>query len=50
MRAMVAIVLIAFAAAAVRAAEKAEPPKGFVPIFDGKTFRGWEGNLKAFRI
>jgi len=21
-----------------------------VPIFDGKTFEGWEGNLKAFRI
>ncbi len=23
---------------------------GFVPIFDGKTFAGWEGNLDVFRI
>jgi hypothetical protein len=22
----------------------------FVPLFDGKTFDGWEGNLKVFRI
>jgi hypothetical protein len=21
----------------------------FVPLFDGKTFEGWEGNLKVFR-
>jgi len=26
------------------------PPQGFVAIFDGKTFAGWEGNLDAFRI
>ncbi len=25
-----------------------EPP--FRPLFDGKTFNGWEGNLKVFRI
>ncbi len=24
--------------------------EGFVPIFDGKTFAGWEGNLKVFRV
>lgn len=23
---------------------------GFEPLFDGKTFDGWEGNLKSFRI
>jgi hypothetical protein len=23
---------------------------GFVPLFDGKTFKGWAGNLEAFRI
>lgn len=23
---------------------------GFQPLFDGKTFEGWEGNLKIFRI
>jgi len=26
----------------------AEPP--FVPLFDGKSFSGWEGNLELFRI
>jgi hypothetical protein len=24
--------------------------KGFVRIFDGKTLKGWEGNLKTFRV
>ncbi|GAG42686.1 unnamed protein product, partial [marine sediment metagenome] len=24
--------------------------KGFTPLFDGKTFKGWEGNLDVFRI
>ena len=24
--------------------------RGFTPLFDGKTFSGWEGNLKVFRI
>ena len=28
---------------------EAQTPKA-VPIFDGKTFNGWEGNLKIFRI
>ena len=23
---------------------------GFIPLFDGKTFDGWEGNQKIFRI
>ncbi len=26
------------------------PPEGFQSLFDGKTFDGWEGNLKVFRI
>jgi hypothetical protein len=30
--------------------EKTSPQPGFVPLFDGKTFTGWEGNLKVFRI
>ncbi len=34
-------------ALAVPAADKEE---GFVPLFDGKTFDGWEGDLKTFRI
>ncbi|MEO8496664.1 MAG: DUF1080 domain-containing protein [Planctomycetota bacterium] len=24
--------------------------EGFVPLFDGKTLAGWEGNLKVFRV
>ncbi len=40
--------------AAAPATRPAKPPRkdeaGFKPIFDGKTFRGWEGNLKWFRI
>lgn len=31
----------------VAAAEKEE---GFMPIFDGKTLKGWEGNEKFFRV
>jgi len=37
------IVLIA---ASVSAADKSE----FLPLFDGRTLDGWEGNLKVFRI
>lgn len=28
----------------------AEVKEGYAPIFDGKSFEGWEGNLKMFRI
>ena len=28
----------------------ADAPAGFVPLFDGKTFAGWEGDQKVFRI
>ncbi len=35
----------------LRAADKQVPlEEGFEWIFDGKTFKGWEGNLKWFRI
>jgi len=36
----------------VSAGEKpaAKRADGFKPLFDGKTFDGWEGNLKVFRI
>ena len=27
-----------------------EPPAGFVPLFNGTNFEGWEGNLEFFRI
>ena len=36
---------------ALVAADAAEPPEeGFVRLFDGKTFAGWEGNTDVFRI
>ena len=31
-------------------ADESKLEKGFVSIFDGKTFDGWEGNMKMFRI
>ena len=34
----------------VLADEKPADEKGFVSLFDGKTFEGWEGNLDHFRI
>ncbi|MBM4088239.1 MAG: DUF1080 domain-containing protein [Planctomycetes bacterium] len=37
-------------AAPVGAADVPSDETGFVPLFDGKSFDGWEGNLKAFRI
>ena len=39
-----------FAATVVLADEKAADREKSVPLFDGKTFQGWEGNLKVFRI
>lgn len=27
-----------------------EKEEGFTPLFDGKSFEGWEGNLKHFRV
>jgi hypothetical protein len=37
----------------IASAEPLQPPasgRGPVPLFDGKTFAGWEGNLEVFRI
>ena len=42
--------LALFLSLSATAAEPVEKESGFVPLFDGKTFTGWEGNLKAFRI
>ena len=35
---------------ASRAAGPAEKEKGFTPLFDGKSFEGWEGRKSVFRI
>jgi hypothetical protein len=32
------------------AAETDDVEQGFVSLFDGRSFEGWEGNLEAFRI
>ena len=32
------------------AAEKSTSEQGFVSLFDGRTFHGWDGNLDHFRI
>ncbi len=41
---------ILLSAPPVIAAEKPSDEKGFVSLFDGKTFKGWDGNLDHFRI
>ena len=40
----------ALIASAATAAEKPPSPDTFTPLFDGKTFDGWQGNQDAFRI
>jgi len=39
-----------FTTAVVLAEEKPADRGTFLSLFDGKTFQGWEGNLKVFRI
>jgi len=43
------LILLALPAVA-SAAPPAADEEGFTPLFDGKSFDGWEGNLDAFRI
>ncbi len=51
MKLMISLIMLfsAGTAMSVSADEKGDE-KGFVSLFDGKTFAGWEGNLKTFRI
>ena len=37
-------------ASALDAKDPSQLEKGFESIFDGKSFKGWEGNMKWFRI
>ena len=43
------IVLVLMAGSGAVHAQQPGSPKA-VPIFDGRTFNGWEGDLKIFRI
>jgi hypothetical protein len=50
--AAVAVVVVASLGVAVLADDQQGAKSGAQPVslFDGKTFKGWEGNLKSFRI
>ena len=50
MRTIAAFVLCVRVCWAADAAEPASTPPPFSPLFDGRSFDGWEGNLQAFRI
>ena len=43
-------VCVLFLAAGALAADQATPEEGFVSLFDGKTFAGWQGDFDVFRI
>jgi len=45
MRSFLITTCLVFAASVATAAED-----GIAPLFDGKTFAGWEGNLQSFRV
>jgi len=47
---LVAAVPLAIALFAATSLSRAAEPKDGVPLFDSKSFAGWEGNLKHFRI
>ena len=48
MKTLLASLIVAVLFCNVATAE--DKSDGFVPLFDGKSFTGWEGNLSAFRI
>ncbi len=50
MRSVLVSLCIVLPASPVAAEENGSGEKGFVSLFDGKTFEGWEGNLDVFRI
>ncbi len=50
MRRIAMLLSVLLLVSSVQAADKASDCSQFKPIFDGKTFDGWEGNLKVFRV
>ena len=49
---MIVEILVSLLAVVALSSSPLQPPAtaGAVPIFDGKSFAGWEGNLKIFRV
>ncbi len=50
MRSVLSFAGIVLAASLALGQERPGKQEGFVSLFDGKTFTGWEGNLEIFRI
>jgi hypothetical protein len=50
MRCTLVVLSMAVLSAQAAAEEKPAVEEGFISLFDGKTFKGWEGNLEVFRI
>ncbi len=50
MRRILMFLCVSVLVSSVHAADKAADCDRFTPVFDGKTFDGWEGNLKVFRV
>ena len=50
MRSSVLVICFVLLVIPLAAADKPAEKDGFTPLFDGKTFKGWEGNLEVFRI
>jgi hypothetical protein len=42
--------LVAIASVSTGAARAADPPAGFVPLFDGKTLAGWQGATDGYEV
>jgi len=50
MRSLFALFVFALVTTPVVADEKPKLEEGFKPLFDGKSFEGWDGNLDVFQI
>lgn len=47
---VVTALLIAIASVSTAAARAADPPAGFVALFDGKTLAGWQGATDGYKV